>query len=105
MKKLILAIACTAFVLGTGQAMASTPTPNDSTAAIESTQLTKNLIFHGTVEKIDEGTALNTEKGLYPLLGGDFDMIVGKEVNIIGKMIDDKGTEKIAVSRIQFDKE
>lgn len=105
MKKMILIITCTAFMLGTGLAMASTPPPEDKSTAIESTQLTKNLIFHGTVEKIKEGTALNTDKGLYPLLGGDFDMIIGKQVNIIGKMINEGGTEKIAVSRIQFDKE
>ena len=32
-------------------------------------------------------------------------MIVGKKVNIIGKMIKEGNTEKIAVSRVQFDKE
>ncbi len=107
MKKLALAIACTAMLVLGGHAFATAPsTGTDAqSAAAESAQLTKNLVFHGTVEKIDEGTALNTDRGVYPLLGGDFDMIVGKEVNIIGKMVKEGNTEKIAVSRVQFDKQ
>ena len=108
MKKLIPATACAVIMICWGLSYATAP-PADSTqmssAAAESKLLTKHLIFHGTIEKIEEGTALNTERGIYPLLGGDFDMIVGKKVNIIGKMIKEGNTEKIAVSRVQFDKE
>ena len=74
------------------------PSPATAVAA------TGNLIFHGTVERHEQGTALNTSKGVFPLLGGDFDMIIGREVKIIGKVITEGNIEKIAVARVQIAK-
>ena len=63
------------------------------------------LIFRGTITQLDEGTALVTDRAVYPLIGGDFEMIIGNEVNIIGKMIRVGDVEKILVARIQFERE
>lgn len=62
------------------------------------------LVVEGVVKKLDNTTALFTEDRIYPLVGGDFQMIVGKKVHIIGKMIDDGGVEKIEVARVQFER-
>ena len=62
------------------------------------------LVVEGVVKKLDNTTALFTGDRIYPLVGGDFQMIVGKKVHIIGKMIDDGGVEKIEVARVQFER-
>ncbi|GEM_PF-2514669 len=76
-------------------------------AIIYSPKNSEILIFRGTIQKIEDGdgTALRTEKAVYPLLGGDFAMIIGEEVNIIGKMVHEGDVEKIAVARVQFERE
>jgi len=61
-----------------------------------------NLVFTGTVKKIPNGTALITKKATYLLSGGNFDSIVGKEVNIIGKVVQEGSIEKIEVARAQL---
>ena len=61
-------------------------------------------IFHGIVKKLDDGMALYTENGVYPLIGGEFDIIDGKEVNIIGKIVEEGNVKKLAVNRIQLNK-
>ncbi len=63
-----------------------------------------NYIFKGVIKKLDTGTALYTKKAIYPLSGGDFNMIIGKEVHIIGKIIKEGNVEKIEVARVQFDR-
>lgn len=73
-------------------------------AAIDSAQAIDNLAFTGVVKKLDEGTALFTEKEIYPLIGGDFEMIVGKEVTIIGKVVKEGDADKLSVARVQFEK-
>lgn len=74
-------------------------------AMIYSPQKSDILVFRGIVTQIDEGTALFTDRAIYPLLGGDFAMIVGKEVNVIGQMVKEGDVEKIEVARVQFDRE
>ncbi len=76
-------------------------------ALIYSPKNTEILIFHGTVQQKDDGngTVLHTEKAIYPLLGGDFAMIIGEKVNIIGKMVKEDNIEKIVVARVQFERE
>lgn len=61
-----------------------------------------NLVFTGTVKKIPNGTALITKNATYLLSGGNFDSIVGKEVNIIGKVIREGSIEVIEVARAQL---
>ncbi len=61
-----------------------------------------NLVFTGTVKKIPNGTALITKNATYLLTGGNFDSIIGKEVNIIGKVVKEGSIEKIQVARAQL---
>jgi hypothetical protein len=61
-----------------------------------------SLMFTGIVRKIPDGTALVTNNATYLLAGGNFDGIVGKEVNIIGKVIKEGSIEKIQVARAQL---
>ncbi len=61
-----------------------------------------NLVFTGVVKKIPDGTALVTNTATYLLTGGNFETIVGKEVNIIGKVIKVGPIEKIQVARAQI---
>ena len=60
-----------------------------------------------TVQQTEDGdgTVLRTEKAVYPLLGGDFAMIIGEEVNVIGKMVRENNIGKIIVARVQFERE
>lgn len=64
----------------------------------------KTVIFQGIVKKLDGGTALFTKETIYPLTGGDFQTIVGKEVFIVGTIVTVGDLKKIQVKRIQFDK-
>ena len=99
---LCLTIPCNVLAL-TIPETAKPPAP----ALIYSPKNTETLIFHGTVQKPEDndGTVLRTEKAVYPLLGGDFAMIIGEEVNIIGKMVREDNVEKIIVARVQFERE
>lgn len=74
-------------------------------ALIYSPKRTDILVFRGIIKQTDEGTALFTDRAVYPLIGGDFEMIIGNQVNIIGKMVKEGDVEKILVARIQFDRE
>lgn len=83
----------------------SNPAKSDpAPIAVDATQATENMFFQGIIKRLDEGTALFTEKRVYPLIGGNFETIVGKEVNIIGKIVKDGDVEKISVGRVQFAK-
>jgi hypothetical protein len=62
------------------------------------------IVIRGMVKPFAEGTALFTDTAIYPLMGGDFDMIVGKEVNIIGQMVLEDDVRKIDVARVQFER-
>ena len=106
--KHILAIAIVAGIIiaCTNSLAVSTPpttSPKDSVATLRGNQI-DSLVFKGVVKKLDTGTALYTEKAVYPLMGGDFDMIVGKNVHIIGRIVKDGKVEKISVARVQFDR-
>lgn len=74
-------------------------------AIIYSPQKSDILVFRGIITQMDDGTALFTNRATYPLLGGDFAMIVGKEVNVIGQMVKEGDIEKIEVARVQFDRD
>jgi len=106
--KHILAIAIIAlFLVVCNNSLAvSIPTnsPAKDTAATLTDHQIDNLVFQGVVKKLDTGTALYTKKAVYPLTGGDFDMIVGKNVQIIGRIVKEGKVEKISVARVQFDR-
>ncbi len=107
MKKILSTIAFAIFLLITGYAFGISnqeTTQSPVSSAINVSHVADNAIFQGIVKKLDKGTALFTEKNVYPLIGGDFQMIVGKEVNIIGKIVRDGGVDKISVARVQFAK-
>lgn len=97
-----LAFPCKALSLTVPETSRS-PVP----AIIYSPKNTETLIFRGTIQPTEDGdgTALYTEQAVYPLLGGDFAMIIGEEVNIIGKMVREDNVEKIVVARVQFERE
>lgn len=99
---LCLVIPSTAFTLAIPET-AKPPVP----ALIYAPKNTEILIFHGTVQQTEDGDGivLRTEKAVYPLLGGDFAMIIGEEVNIIGKMVREDSIDKIIVARVQFERE
>lgn len=61
----------------------------------------KEAVFSGIVKKHENGTALITKDKTYPLEGGDFAMIVGKEVDIVGKVVKEGDVEKLVVSKLQ----
>lgn len=107
MKK-TLSIAIFAICLAFSNLAFGVSTPSEikspAPAAADSSQAEENLVFRGIIKNLDEGTALFTDKEIYPLVGGNFETIVGKEVNIIGKVIKDGDVEKIIVARIQFAK-
>lgn len=73
-------------------------------AQMEAAAQQETVMFHGIVKELDDGMALYTEKEVYPLIGGEFDMIKGKEVNIIGKVVEEGNVKKLAVNRIQLHK-
>jgi hypothetical protein len=61
------------------------------------------LIFQGVVEKSrNTGTVLRTATTVYPLMGGDFGMIAGEHVKIIGTVVREEEETKIIVARVQF---
>ena len=106
--KHILAIVIVTGILTicTNSLAVSTPptaSTKNSVAALAENQI-DSLVFKGVVKKLDTGTALYTEEAVYPLMGGDFDMIVGKNVHIIGRIVKDGKVEKISVARVQFDR-
>lgn len=77
-----------------------------SPALIYSPKNADILIFQGVVEKAgNNGTALRTATTVYPLLGGDFAMIVGEHVKVIGSVVREEEKAKIVVSRVQFHRE
>lgn len=61
----------------------------------------KQMVYTGVVKKHEDGTALITKDKTYPLEGGDFAMIVGKEVDIVGKIVKEGDVEKLVVSKLQ----
>lgn len=72
-------------------------------ALIYSPKNTDILIFQGIIEKAgNNGTALRTATTVYPLLGGDFAMIVGERVKVIGSVVREEEGAKIVVARVQF---
>lgn len=75
------------------------------TAEVGSQKLVKGSEFTGIIKKLDDGTALYTKDEIYPLIGGNFETIVGKEVLIIGKVVKENDIEKLSVARVQFAKQ
>ncbi len=61
-----------------------------------------NQVFSGIVRKIPDGAALVTSNTTYHLTGGNFDGIIDREVNIIGKVVKEGAIEKIEVTRAQL---
>ncbi len=107
MKKLIKPITIVACLLMSGLCFAvsnSTETTPGDPAKIVAIAKEDTQVFHGIVKKLDDGMALYTEKEIYPLIGGEFDIINGKEVNIIGKIVEEGSIKKLAVNRIQLNK-
>ncbi len=95
----ILALAANSFA--TPSAGSRTFADNPATP-VELGADVNNLVFTGVVKKIPDGTALVTNTATYLLTGGNFEAIVGKEVNIIGKVIKVGPIEKIQVARAQI---
>lgn len=75
---------------------------NNAATPVELGADVNNLVFTGVVKRIPDGTALVTSTATYLLSGGNFESIVGKEVNIIGKVVKEGSIEKIEVARAQL---
>ena len=75
---------------------------NNAATPVELGAHVNNLVFTGVVKRIPDGTALVTNTATYLLSGGNFESIVGKEVNIIGKVVKEGSIEKIEVARAQL---
>lgn len=100
---LVIAICLVITVYDIGlstQAKIESPDPTE----INSSQATGNKIFRGIVKNLDGGTAVFTDTETYPLIGGDFETLVGKNVNIIGRIVKEGNLKKLRVTLIQFDK-
>ena len=107
MNKLIKPLTIVACLAVSGFALAvshSTEPPQVDPAQIEAPAKNDVQVFHGIVKKQGDEMALYTEKEVYPLIGGEFDMIDGKEVNITGKVVEEGNIKKLAVNRIQLNK-
>lgn len=107
MKKLITAIIVTGCVAIASHAFGITQKANDTAeaASINAQETAATSEFSGVIKKLDDGTALFTENEIYPLLGGNFETIVGKKVLILGRVVTENDVEKISVARVQFAKE
>lgn len=106
MKNLLKPLTIVACLAISGYAYAVSDSTNSTKVdpvKIEAAQQEPQM-FHGIVKRLDDGMALYTEKEVYPLIGGEFDMINGKEVNIIGKVVEEGSVKKLAVNRIQLNK-
>lgn len=64
-----------------------------------------SLVFTGTVTQIENGLALVTRKATYLLSGDGLEEVIGKQVNIIGKLEKKDATETIIVIRYQLAKD
>ena len=107
MKKLVKPITIVVCLALSGFAFAvsnSTGETQVNPAQIEASAKNDTQLFHGIIKELDDGMALYTEKEVYPLIGGEFDMIKGKEVNIIGRVVGEGNVKKLAVNRIQLNK-
>lgn len=107
MKKLIKPLIIAVCLAISGFALAvsnSTEPPQTDPAQIEAQAKDGIQVFHGIVKQHEDGMALYTEDEIYPLIGGEFDMIKGKEVNITGKVVEEGNIKKLAVNRIQLNK-
>ncbi len=99
------------FILALGvDSSATTSAVNHSLASNAATPVelgadVNSLVFTGVVKKIPDGTALVTNTTTYLLTGGNFESIVGKEVNIIGKIIKEGSHKTIHVARAQLARE
>lgn len=108
MKKL-LSICAAALCLGWACSTLATTNPKaaatEAATKLEASETAKNDIFKGIVKKTENGPALETDSGLFPLIGGDFEMIVGEKVNIVGKLVNEDNVQKIAVAQVQYNKQ
>ncbi len=105
LKYLLCIITFTASVLVSQAATFSTdamPFSETETIPVKLGADVNNQVFSGVVKKMDGGAALVTSNATYLLSGGNFDGIIGKEVNIIGKMVKEGSIKKIEVARAQL---
>lgn len=107
MKKLISAVIFTSCIAVASHAFGLTQktTETAQSAVVTAQEVAKTSEFNGVIKKLDDGTALYTENEIYPLLGGNFETIIGKKVLITGKVVKEDDVKKIAVARVQFAKE
>ncbi len=107
MRHIIFAIIFSCFFIVSTNSFATSTLSNTTSKKTTADFVGKqadNRTFKGIVKKLKSGTALYTQKSVYPLTGGDFGMIIGKKVSIIGKIIKEGEVEKLAVTRVQLDK-
>lgn len=105
-KSLSICLLVGSLAIGTSSfatAPAAPAAPADQAkAAVEQVE---ESVFQGVVQKHEDGAALVIGDKTYPLTGGDFGMIVGKEVSVTGKLVKEGDVEKLAVSKLDLDKQ
>lgn len=60
------------------------------------------VLYKGIIKKHEHGTALITADKTYPLVGGNFAKMIGKEVSIVGKVAKEGEVEKLVVAKLEL---
>lgn len=102
MKKVLLSCVVSASLALSSVAFAAT-TPAKPAAEADKAKSIEQVqpMFKGIIKKHKKGTALITEDKTYQLAGGDFSKMVGKSVNIIGKVSKEGDVEKLLVAKLE----
>jgi hypothetical protein len=102
MKKIIAVCLFASCVAFNSSAFAATDAQKPMTDVMQNAEAEQIMdsVYTGIVEKHKDGTVLVTPEKVYPLVGGDFTMIIGKEVNVLGKVVKEDDVEKLIVSKL-----
>lgn len=102
MKKVIVACVVALCLSGSSVLFAATTMP----ASVEADKAKKleqvQVLYKGIIKKSKDGTALITEDKTYQLVGGDFSKMVGKAVNVVGKVAKEGKVEKLVVAKLEI---
>ncbi len=102
MKKILSICILAASVAISTNCFASAPASSQAVEqqGKEMTEQVKQMVYTGVVKELEGGTALITKDKTYQLEGGNFAEIVGKQVDVFGKVVKVGETEKLVVSKL-----
>lgn len=104
MKKIVISCVVSACFAFSTTLIAATNPASPTAAQMKTPKSTEQVqsMYKGIIKKSNNGTALITEDKTYQLDGGDFSKMVGKAVNIIGKVTKDGKKEKLTVAKLEI---